>query len=239
MSLVNEALKRAEEEKLRRTSPSTEPADIPPAWEDRNTHRMPRGPKILIALAASLAVTAGWFAVSQMIVGQTPQQAAATTSETPVRPASPSHPGRSEAEISPEAQLVLAKTIDELKYYTPPARPATVKVEATSQPAIKTLAGGKDLNKKTTTPPAEQATEQKATSAAPAKPEVRKVVVRQIDRSSFKLSGIIQGNSGGGTAVVNNTFVSVGDTLNGAKVVRIRQNSVEFEIDGQRFTIGM
>ena len=44
---------------------------------------------------------------------------------------------------------------------------------------------------------------------------------------------------GGGAAIINGSLVHPGQTIDGAKVVRIGKHTVELEIQGQRFAIRM
>jgi hypothetical protein len=50
----------------------------------------------------------------------------------------------------------------------------------------------------------------------------------------FVIRGVVLGERGN-TAIVGSEIVSVGDTVQGARVIRIDRNEVEFEQDGQRW----
>ncbi|MBN1125859.1 MAG: hypothetical protein JXA82_12690 [Sedimentisphaerales bacterium] len=56
-----------------------------------------------------------------------------------------------------------------------------------------------------------------------------------IDTQLFDVTGIVQGESGN-TAIVSNKIVAAGDMILGARVLKINPDSVEFEIEGQKWT---
>jgi len=78
----------------------------------------------------------------------------------------------------------------------------------------------------------------------PAKPQAAPLAKRAhaplppVDTSGLKISSIMSGPSGG-LAIINGRPVREGDSVAGAKVVRIRARTVEVEIDGRRATLGM
>mgnify|MGYP005679559407 CR=1 FL=1 len=55
----------------------------------------------------------------------------------------------------------------------------------------------------------------------------------------FSLSGVFTGPDGKPLAVVNDRSVAEGDTVNGAKVIRIGNFSVEMELEGKRFSVSV
>ena len=59
---------------------------------------------------------------------------------------------------------------------------------------------------------------------------------RRVGAGGFRLGGTMSGPSGM-VAIINGRPVSVGGTVNGAKVVKITSFSVELERDGKRFTV--
>ncbi len=70
--------------------------------------------------------------------------------------------------------------------------------------------------------------------AAPKKP----APLPPVDTSAFTISSIMTG-PGGGLAIINGRPVREGETVAGAKVIRISGRAVELEIDGRRATVGM
>ena len=79
-------------------------------------------------------------------------------------------------------------------------------------------------------------------SAAPGdQPTTQPAVAKQPERlspASFKLSAVMLG-PGGTVAIINGQSVSVGSTVDKAKVIRIDQQTVVLEADGEQFTIHM
>ncbi len=73
--------------------------------------------------------------------------------------------------------------------------------------------------------------------AKPAPPKVRRRRILSVCPSGFKLGGIIS-TASCHLANINGTFVRVGETVKGARVVAIGNSSVEMERDGQHFLIG-
>jgi len=59
-----------------------------------------------------------------------------------------------------------------------------------------------------------------------------------VDTSNLKISSIMNGPNGG-LAIINGRPVREGETVAGAKVVRIGSRTVEVEINGRRATVGM
>ncbi len=58
-------------------------------------------------------------------------------------------------------------------------------------------------------------------------------------RPVLRVNGILTGRGGKGQVLVNGEMLSVGDTVEGARVVDITPHSVTFEFAGERFTLGM
>jgi hypothetical protein len=59
-----------------------------------------------------------------------------------------------------------------------------------------------------------------------------------VDTSNLKISSIVSG-ADGGLAIINGRPVREGETVAGAKILRIRSRTVEVEINGRRATVGM
>jgi len=77
-----------------------------------------------------------------------------------------------------------------------------------------------------------------APEPTPKKPGRAPAPLPPVDTSAFKISSILKG-PGGGVAIINGRPVHEGETVAGAKVVRISGRAVELEIDGRRATVGM
>ncbi len=81
----------------------------------------------------------------------------------------------------------------------------------------------------TGTPEASGTPQTQPDAAAPAKPPAPR----------FALSGIMRRGGAAPMATINGRLVTVGDSIDGAKVLDIGQRSVELEADGQQFTVRM
>lgn len=81
-----------------------------------------------------------------------------------------------------------------------------------------------------------------ASSAPKAKPQTAEkkpaAAATPVDTSHLKVSSIMFGPRGG-TAIINGRPVGVGETVGGAKVIKISRRTVEVEIDGRRATLRM
>ncbi|MDY7009633.1 MAG: hypothetical protein SVV80_02635 [Planctomycetota bacterium] len=70
-------------------------------------------------------------------------------------------------------------------------------------------------------------------------PTVKKVAATaSASQLGIELGGIMRG-SDGNFAIINKRFVRVGQTVNNAKIIRIGDHSVEIELKGKRYLIGI
>jgi len=102
------------------------------------------------------------------------------------------------------------------------------KAEASPTPTSPAKAQGATASAKPESSPPREA---KATPAPPPP-------LPPVDTSNLKISSIMNGPNGG-LAIINGRPVREGETVAGAKVVRISNRTVEVEIDGRRATVGM
>jgi len=210
MSLINEALKRAEHDKRRSGADGTE--SLPePVHGERPKH--PGGLKWIVLAGAVAAAGAGvWHVLPDGTVNAPSRLAAKADQNNRAAEPGQATPAdeKKPVQVSPEAELAFARTLDALAYCPEPAPPAP---EAAPPAAVEPARPPADM------PPAKR-------------PEKR------IDPARFKLSGIMQ-TFDGGTAIINGAFIRVGQSIDGATVIRIDQHMVELEADGQRFRIRM
>ncbi|MCE5327137.1 MAG: general secretion pathway protein GspB [Planctomycetaceae bacterium] len=216
MSLINDALKRAEYEKARGAAAAGTPLPRCPSPRPSPRH-MSLAAKIALvifflggaALLAPLAAFHRPVAEAPLVLATAPQTHAA------MPPAAPSkHP------LSTQAQSAQQKTLAGLKTYLP--SPATQPAAATQvsplpacPPAVSTASAADSVAAKRTAP-----------VPAPPAPPTRPAT------ASFKLSGVMCGPSGP-AAIINGHALQAGDRIDGATVVRIDQQSVLLNIDGQ------
>lgn len=212
MSLINEALKRAEAEKNCDIGGRPyQPPAVPPASHVRLPRRWARGMALCCGL---LAVTAlgMWTMVDH---GYWPQAL-----EAEAAPAEAQAPPDPKPQVRQEIDPVLAKTVEETKYYSPspkppPARPALVRPAGAASPAVAT-------------------TPRPAPAPAPAKRHEQPKPQPKLPE--LKLTGVLVG-PGGGTAIINGRFLMVGNTIEGARIVKITKYVVTLEVHGRRITL--
>jgi hypothetical protein len=252
MSLINDALKRAEADKRNNAVPTGDGLLKPV----HNTGRRRFDPVVVFVLAVIVAMAGA--ATGAALVGsrapKVPAEAAASvTIEAP-------QPDRAAAALC-GAELAISKTIQNVPcYMVPESRPAVevkeVKKDAPVQQAAIRLAPAAPSK---TTPaietrpadfasqqpashPASQPTTQRASLAADVKaaPDSQPASMPSADevRRSYRLSAIMRGPQGA-TAIINGKFVRVGASVDGANLVDLGTHTAELEINGQRFTIRM
>lgn len=212
MSLINEALKRAEAEKNRDIGglPYRPPA-VPHAHHVRLPRRWARGLALCCGLVAVTALGM-WTIVDKGFWPLTLKAEAADTAPVQAPAQAPPDP---KPQVRQKIDPVLAKTMEETKYYSPapkpvPALPARVRPADAAPPAVATTA-------------------RPAPTPAPAKREQPKL-------PDLKLSGVLV-SPGGGTAIINGRFLAVGNTIEGARIVKITKYVVTLEMNGRRITL--
>jgi hypothetical protein len=243
MSLINEALKRAEAEKTQRL------ADVPPlpplVAVPRARLHLParRWPTVQVGLlaAALVAISITGYVLVKSYAAGVPQEAAAapgqvaslTPSPTAVagvpRPASP---GRAE---SPATAPTPAAHIKES---AGPDRAQALRdafaARAEDAMEIQRLAVlNADASARHAAPapvPGVPPPSQPAPAAKPAEPED--------DAARFKVSSIMVGPKSA-TAIINGRIVAVGDVIGQAKVLRITPSTVDLDVSGRRVQVGM
>ena len=116
--------------------------------------------------------------------------------------------------------------MEDLTYYEPPARPAP---KAGGEPTTRPTADKAEDAPKPVEPT-------KTPDPPKPRPTVRPRPKPRLPR--YKLNGIMQGPEGG-CAIVNGQFVREGETIDGAKVVKIRRYDVHIDVQGERVTLRM
>ncbi len=212
MSLINEALKRTEQEKRRALDPDSADVNLPPVYNPP-PHR-----------SRSFAVVF-WLSAGLIVVGCIVWKIVATEQAQDLAPQK-AHAGQARPIPAPqnsamrkrerEGETVLTKTADTLH-----SASASLKSSSSTRPYFsekhplrskKELHGGGEHEVTT------QPTTQKA--------------------AKFTLNGIMH-EVGGRTAIINGKLVREGDSLGDAVVVKIHDQSVELELNSRRFHIHM
>ncbi len=247
MSLINEALKRAEREKRRRRSESEHP-DIPPVPEPQRRSSAPSILSASVVIVLVIAIGAGVV----FFLSRSTTPSAAVASIAPIAP--PITP-----QVQPKAKpakLVIIKTQEALDYYEP-AKQHRSGTDLLTKRLLASAANGiggylktaqTRLNHQARLLPSRtspggssgrsdqaHATTQRATIADI---EVAQRTGANLDPATFTVSGIIHGPSGP-RAIINGCMVRVGQRITNATVVQINVHSVELQRGSQRITISM
>ena len=219
MSLINEALKRAEAEKNRSgCGQEYQPPPIPDEPSARPANRRPRRSARAVALgcvAAAVAALGAWVMLDHGSPRPAPHAASADTARAPRPRSRLERPVLARAEKTdprPRTKPALAGTPKAMKHHSAsprnPSRAGPVRPAAQTRPAA---------------------------AAAPVKPQPDKATPPP-PAPEFKLTGVLLG-PGGGTAIINGRFMKVGDTIEGARVVKITKHAVTLELGARRITL--
>lgn len=190
MSLINEALKRAESEKLGKLLMTSGAKPLTPVHR-KPAIKIPIGWKIrpwLRKHASTVTIAAATVMCIVLVLC--------------LANADP------EAPLAMTAQLASAATVQDIS----PSHESAVNATGDNQQLTEAL-------------------KQLTTSTGNATPQ-------QVNTAKFVVSAIMLGDDGG-TAIINGKFVSLGQTIDGAKVIKIDHYSVELEASGHRFSIRM
>ncbi|MBL7133125.1 MAG: hypothetical protein ISS78_03420 [Phycisphaerae bacterium] len=225
MSLINEALKRAEQEKLRTPGQQHAPSALSPV------HAAPaprRGKQELVALVGLVILVggwAGWRVLKADSADGSQDQAAGGHMTAPGAPHDPV------AAIAAKAAAAHHKSTNAAKYHRPGTRAPKSRMPGPAAPPRRHRAEAH----RPAAPVKLQSDNPNEVSAdgEPAPPGAEKSVA-----SRFKLSGIMQG-PGGAVAVINGYPIHLGEVIGEAKLVRIGRYSVVLEVSGSRVTLRM
>jgi len=281
MSLVNEALKRTEEEKRQHLAGATPPG---PPGADYASPPRPWLRRLLITVCAVLAVgTLAAYGVL-WVAGRVTQEATAAandrmkqstasleqgpasaapaaleaphqetqpaqrpaTQEPPAGSAAPSNPTNGPTapgaglQVDPDVVKQIAQSLmSHMGLAAATETPSKDDVEPTpagGEAAAPEPSGPRTVPKVVEPTPA--APEMPEPKPAPPQAEPKPAPLPPVDTSGFKVSSIVSGPQGG-AAIINGRPVRVGDTVGGAKVIKITPRSVEVEIDGRRATLAL
>jgi len=282
MSLLNDALKRAETDKVENSSGPGELPEITPVMDDD-----PHNPRFrwvtLLGVVMLVGAGVGWYFTRQG-GGGVPTKAAAKPALPKAVQGLPTPPpgvagGKAKVRIQPapktaasaETQLALTQTLDGLKYHQAakaprvqvppedkkekpeqtagPAAKAAPNAQETSVPAAKAAEGPQEAPTPATqpaiasqpappqqpaaAPPRVASSTPKPTQGSAPKPPNPPAAKPGPNPAKFQLTGIMEGPQGA-TAIINGFFVTVGQTVDNAKVVEIGSHVVVLEADGVR-----
>ncbi|MFP4106191.1 MAG: hypothetical protein ACLFVU_08885 [Phycisphaerae bacterium] len=232
MSLINEALKRAQAERNRAEGIGDGHIPAPPMLEPADDDRKDKSSPLvsaIIAVAIVAATVIGWKIIESVRNSGGPSRADAAqvspdqqTAKPMFKPAEdrvdPAYTGKSAARAVPEP-FETAVTPE-------PVAPEPTESEANNLPDSETV-GSAVVS--TNSSPSEAVAE----PAEPAEPKIDPV-----DPKSFTLNGVVTGPDGK-EAIINGQFIKLGETIDRAKVTGINKYSVTLQADGTSFTIKM
>lgn len=250
MSLINEALKRAEQEKLRTPGQWHAPAGLDPVRSKPPPQRSRRELVALAGLVALVAGLAGWSAIK------------AHGSDGQQDPPAAAQPAPAMAAVDPisdlaaKAEAAYLKSLNPPREYRPPPRalrtptpiPAALpNLRQTvpprrAAPARHTAPLRRAAPARHTVPPLHAARvdrpQIKDPYEASAAGAFAPPAVRNIDPASFTLTGIMEGPEGS-VAIINGYPIRVGEAIGEARLVKIGRYSVVLEVSGYRITVRM
>ena len=247
MSLINEALKRAEAEKsqhLAEVPPLPPLVAVPRARLHLPARRWPTAQVGLLA-AALVAISITGYVLLKSYAAGVPQEAAAAPVQVASLTSSPSAiagvprpalPGRAEAPGA--APTPVPTPAARAKESAGPDRAQALRdafaARAEDAMEIQRLAVlSADASARHAAPapvPTAAPPSQPAPAAKPAEPED--------DAARFKVSSIMVGPKSA-TAIINGRIVGVGDVIGQAKVLRITPSTVDLDVSGRRVQVGM
>lgn len=222
MSLINDALRRAEDDKHRNGQADGPEAGPGPLYVPAPVkHRPPLiSSRTLIIVALALAGSS--FAWGMLkCTGLVPSLPAPAQAGLPTCPAIPASARPESPAPSADAEAAFAKTIDHLTYYDP----------AAGRPSSPGLAEAQAAADAATSQPGEPRTP--TAQARPAAPRKK-----QAELAAYRVNGIMYG-AVDATAIISGHMVRVGDLIGDGKVVDIRPEWVDLEIAGNRVRLRM
>ncbi len=247
MSLINEALKRAEAREADNTSPVA-PPEIPPARGNKPKRKMPRVLISLVLIIVSLAALAARNYSGMDNSAMPPASAAAVSSHRNIEAKQPekttvqTSQNRLHENFADQTHQIahydpaIEKTLEAVNYFKRPEREEVAAADSIVSINRKDTVenfGSSAAGEKITAEDTKSAFAEESVAAGRAADAGNK-----INPDTFTLDGVMQGPAGG-TAIINGRHVRIGQEIKGARVVNIEQYEVILEADGEKFTIGM
>jgi len=264
MSLINDALKRAENAKLDKLAESESPPEIPSATYGRPTGRKLLGPLTVVCL---LAIGGGLVAYRYLGPDDGPgPQAATANSNTSPPPAAQAAEAEPEVDqwvnpafkdLSPQAanaiRAEIAKSLVQTFFDTGSSLNAyAVSLSSPrptrAKPTVETTGptGGDVARNKHPKSPIASKTNPTASTPKPAgagsvKPKPKAIlsaVAAGVDPTTFRVNGIMF-NGANSMAIINEGVYSVGQKVSGAVVDSITPSTVILRVGDKKFKVGM
>jgi len=247
MSLINDALKRAESEKLVTITEDECVPELECVPDGPRPGKRLFGPMTLIAL---LAIGAGWAIYRYWGPGDgpAPQQAAAG-------PKLPTIPDIAKLPFPPKANPPVNPMFKNLS----PAAARRVRTQVAASVVDGLFSSGRALNDYTaslgkpkpgrvrrkpavaTKPAAVPKPSDPPKTDDPPKPKPKPILsaaAAGVKPSTFRINGIMF-NGPDSMAIINDSVYRIGQKVSGAVIINITPSSVILEMDGKRFSVGM
>jgi hypothetical protein len=223
MSLINEALKKAEHEKRANSAPFTTYAAMKEAVKEPSPQTpRSRWPKAVVLLLVPVACVVLYMSVASVGDAHPPANDA-NLGALSLAPAPVGGPGKAPLLATMgegDADMLIVSPSEPVGEIAPSPeladpRPGLVMADLPDAPVGRPVA------------PAGGGAEARNDRGTPA-----------ISKDDYSLTAVMRGPAGA-TAIINGQFVTVGDTLAGAEVVKVGRHSVELQVEGHTFTIQM
>ncbi len=244
MSLINEALKQAEQEKLRTPRQWHAPVGLEPVRAPAPPQRSRRELVALVALVVLVAGLAGWSAIKAH--GSDAQQPPPVAAEQTPVPASLD----AISALAAKAEAAYLRSMKPPREYRPVPRtlrsptpkPAVLPRLRQTVPPRPVAPARRAAPVRYTAPPLRAAHVDrpriKDLAEVPARGALAPAAFRNIDPGGFKLTGIMEGPDEA-VAIINGYPVRLGEAIGQARLVKIGRYSVVLEVHGYRITVRM
>ena len=236
MSLINDALKQAENAKLDKLSEAESPPEMPSATYGQSTRKRLFGPITVVCL---LVIGGGLVAYRYWGPDDGPGPKAATAdSNTPAPPVTPNEPKVAEwvnpafKDLTPQAaNAIMAKIAG-----------AVVKQFFDAGSSLNEYATSLSSPRPPRTkPPVKPKAKPKAKPKPEAKPKPKPIlsaVAAGVDPTTFHVNGIMF-NGANSMAIINEGVYRVGQKVSGAVVESITPSAVILRVGDKKFKVGM
>ncbi len=228
MSLINEALKRAQQDKLKTFSNAPPAAPLEPACDPTGG---PSPRKWMLGAAAVVLVggLAWWFFTD--VKSDVPSPAAAKAVVDPA------------LVITDDARSAYAMAGEAMDRFETILRDAPERFQSLASAGRKAReaearAAAEAKAKEEARLAAETKAKEEARLAAEARKKAQAAAAAKALASRYKLGGIMRAD-GENTAIINGLFLREGQTVDGATILRIERHTVELDVDGTRLVLRM
>lgn len=241
MSLINDALKRAENAKLDKLSEAESPTEMPSATYGQPTRKRLFGSITLVCL---LVIGGGFVGYRYLGPGDGPGPQAATADSNASAPTKPVEPKEwvnpAFKDLTPEAANAMRAEIAQsaVKQFLDTGTSLHGYTTSLSDTAAETLARA-EAKAKLEAEAKAKAQKAKAEAEAKAKPKpILSAIAAGVDPTKFHVNGIMF-NGPNSMAIINEGVYRVGQKVSGAVVDSITPSAVILRVGDKKFKVGM